>query len=386
MYVNTINTLKDMSDYTKNKYVIDKVSCENLQTDKTCKLNISEEQLSPNRTAIDSDDFEQAMLKDFTNLSQWQWSDFSNLHFKDNTQKIDNLVDTTKKYTKYINENFIGDNKQKYLDSLNGYVDFAKDIISSEISSNIGKFFSLNTNDISDIKNNISSLIDNKLNNITDTKKTTSLKDMNYQDLKILSAGIDSISKSFEDYYFSADGLNVSYLGMAKMKTDFLVEKTNLSDSIKTKLSDCVDNKITKEMDSIYKALEFMDKQRKAKGFLLQPMTDEESFSILEKSKDHVSKTYKKFVNVKFDKDFMNNLLNIIKDSNNKVSDDTDHYKKVDAKQEGKTNKSLSKSQNTITDKLACDWNNFISRVYTGDDKSQYYIPSSNHNIVNTFA
>lgn len=384
MYLNAINTLKDISHYTKNKYVADKISSENLQTDKTYKPNISEEQLSPNRTAISSDDIEQAMLKDFTNLSQW--SGFSNLYFQDNTQKIDNLADTAKKYTKYINENFSGDKKQNYLDSLNGYVDFAKGLVSSEISFNIGKFFNLNGNDTSDIKNNIDSIIDNKLNNIAGTKKTTSLKDMNYQDLKVLSAGIDSISKSFEDFYFSGDGLNVGYLGMAKMKTNFIVEKTNLSDSIKTKLSECVDNKITKEMDSIYKALEFMDKQRKAKGFLLKHITDEESFSILKKSKEHVSKTYKKFANVKFDKDFMNNLLNIIKDSNEKHSDDTDYYKKVDVKQGTGTSKSISKSQNDTTDKLACDWNNFIDKVYTGDDKSQYYIPSSNHNIVNIFA
>lgn len=384
MYLNAINTLKDISDYTKNKYITDKVSSENLQTDKTYKPNISEEQFSPNRTAINSDDIEQAMRKDFTNLSQW--SGFSNMYFQDNTQKIDNLVDTAKKYTKYINENFSGDKKQNYLDSLNGYVDFAKGLISSEISFNIGKFFDLNKNDISDIKNNIGSIIDNKLNNISDTKETTSLKDMNYHDLKSLSAGIDSISKSFEDFYFSADGLNVGSLGMAKMKTNFIVEKTNLSDSIKTKLSERVDNKITEQLDDICKAQEFMQKQRKAKGFLLEDITDEDSSSILKKLKEHVSKTYKKFVNVKFDKDFMNNLLNIMKDSNGQYSDDIDYYKKVDAKQGNGTSKSLPKSQNTSTDKLACDWNNFIDKVYTGDDKSQYYIPSSNHNIVNAFA
>lgn len=388
--MNGINSIKGISDYTIDKSVIDRVKSENLETNKTCKLNISEKQLLPNQSVTNLDDIEQAMLTDFTDLSRWSWSSFSTLYFKDNTQKIDNLVDTAKKYTKYINDNFNGDKKQTYLDSLNGYVNSARNLISSEISCNIGKFFDLDANDISDIKNNINSIIDNKLNNTTTKSKTTSLKDMNYQDLKILSAGIEGIGKSLMEDFYCSDGFNVAALGMAKMKTNFIVEKTNLSDNIKTKLSDYVDNKLTKELDSIYKALEFMQKQRevfaKEKGFSLEDITGENSFSRLEKLKGRASNTYKKFTNIKFDMNFMNNFLGIMKNINDQYSDDIDYYKKVDAKLGTGISKSIVESQKTINDKLTCDWNDFIDKVYIEDDKSQYYLPSSNHNIVYTFA
>ncbi|GLC31702.1 hypothetical protein [Clostridium omnivorum] len=52
---------------------------------------------------------------------------------------------------------------------INGYMSYAKDLISSEISYNIGRFFDLDNNDISGIKNNIDSIIYNRLNNITIT-------------------------------------------------------------------------------------------------------------------------------------------------------------------------------------------------------------------------
>lgn len=386
-----INTFKGISDYTTNKYVVDKVPSENIEIDKTEKIyeiNISENQLLPKKYPTNLDDIEQSMCTDFANLSQW--SDFTTLYFKDNTEKIDNIVDMSKKYTKYINDNFNGDKKQNYLDSLNGYVNFAKDIVSSEISFNIGKFFNLDKNDISDIKNNIDSIIDKKLKNTTIIDKTTSLKDMNYQDLKILNIGIEEISKSMiRDFYFS-DGLNVSALGMAKMKTNFIVERTNLSDKIKTKLSDCVDKKITEELDSIYKALDFSQRQRKVfakeKGVSLEEITGIDSSTRLEKLKERTSNTYKKFKNIKFDNNFMNNFLSIMKNINEQYLDDINYYKKVDAELGTGISKSISELQRTITDKLTCDWDNFIDKVYTEDEKSQYYLPSSSHNIVDTFA
>lgn len=388
--MNGINSIKGISDYTIDKSVIDRVKSENLEINKTCKLNTSEKQLLPNQSVTNSDDIEQTMLTDFTDLSRWSWSSYSTLYFKDNTQKIDNLVNTAKKYTKYINDNFNGDKKQTYLDSLNGYVNSAKDLISSEISCNIGKFFDLDANDISDIKNNINSIIDNKLNNTTTKSKTTSLKDMNYEDLKILSAGIESIGKNLMEDFYCSDGYNVASLGMAKMKTNFIVQKTNLSDNIKKKLSDCVDNKVNEDLDCIFKLQGFAQRLREVfareKGFSLEEITGVDSSSRLEQLKKRTSNTYKKFTNIEFNMNFMNSFLNIMEDINKQCSDDIDYYKKVDAKLGTGISKSIAESQKTINDKLTCDWNDFIDKMPIEDDKSQYYLPSSNHNIVYTFA
>ncbi|KAJ52461.1 hypothetical protein BD780_001096 [Clostridium tetanomorphum] len=388
--MNGISSFKDISNYTIDKSVIDRIKSENLQTEKTYTPNISKEQLLPNQAITNPDNVEQAMLKDFTELSRFSWSSFSPLYFKDNTQKIDTLVNATKKYTQYINDNFDGDKKQKYLDSLNKYVNLAKSSISDEISCNISKFFKLDINDTNDIKNNISSIIDNKLNNTTKTDKSTSLKDMNYEDLKILSAGIESIGKNLMEDFYCSDGYNVASLGMAKMKTNFIVQKTNLSDNIKKKLSDCVDNKVNKELDCIFKVQGFAQRQREVfareKGFLLEDITGVDSSSRLEQLKKRTSNTYKKFTNIEFNMNFMNSFLNIMKDINKQCSDDIDYYKKVDAKLGTGISKSISESQKTITDKLTCDWNDFIDKMYIEDDKSQYYLPSSNHNIVCTFA
>lgn len=371
-----------------NKYTIDKKLPENLEADKTYKLSKSEVKLHANSSFSNSDDFEQNMAADFTSVSKW--SGFSNLHFQDNTHKIDDLVDTANKYTKYINDNFTGDKKQDYLNSLNGYVDYAKDLISSEISFYIGRFFDSHNNDISDIKNNIDGIIDNRLNNIITSGEATSLKDMNYNDLKILSAGIDGISKSMLEDFYSSGGFDAASLGMAKMKTNFIVEKTNLSASLKTKLSSFVDKKIDKDLDDIYKSIDFMQMQRavfaREKGFSLDDITGVDSSNMAQKLKERSSNNYKKFATIKFDMNFMNSFLDIMKNIDEQNKEDINYYKKIDAKLGTGIAKSVSQKQKTFADNLTSDWNNFIDKVYTGPDKSQYYLPASNYNIVDTFA
>lgn len=390
--MNTISDFRSMNNYTATQLDVNKVLTQNPEAKKS---DITTEQLLANRNstedALYKDEVNQSMSADFSSLVGL--SGFSVLSISDNTPKIDTLVNMTQKYTKYINDNFDGDKKQNYLDSLSFYVNSTKESIASEISCNISKFFNLNAQDASDVKNNIGSIIDNKLNNITTPKKeATSFKDMNYDDLKILSAGIESISKSmYSDYYSSEDGTyQVASLGMAKMKANFIVAKTDLSTSIKTELSNCVDNKIIEEIGDISKKQEFVEKLRevfaKEKGFSLEDITGDNSTKILEKLKERTSNTYKKFKNVVFDKDFMNNVLGIMNDIKNQYSDDIDYYKKVDDKLGTGISKSLAESQSTITEKLNSDWNNFINKVYTGNDKSQYYLPSSNHNVVDSFA
>lgn len=386
--MNGINSLESMSSYTANSYVTNKIPSENLEAGKTYKPSSADTQLLPNISGPNSDYLKDSMLTDFTNLSKWSGN--SSMYSQDNTYKIDKLVDTAKKYTKYINDNFTGAKKQDYLNSLNGYMNYAKDLISSEISYNIGRFFDLDNNDISGIKNNIDSIIYNRLNNITTTGEATSLKDMNYKDLKILSAGIDGISKSLLQDFYSSSGYGVSTLGMAKMKTNFIVEKTNLSASLKTKLSSFVDNKIAKDLDSIYKSIEFTQMQREVfareRGYSLADITGVDSSSRVKYLKERTLDNYRKFANVKFDMNFMKSFLSIMKSVNKQYSEDIDYYKKIDAKLGSEIAKSISEKQRTITDDLSCDWNDFIDKVYTSEDKSQYYLPASNHNIVDAFA
>ncbi|ENK1243829.1 hypothetical protein AB2063_001986 [Clostridium botulinum] len=177
---------------------------------------------------------------------------------------------------------------------------------------------------------------------------------------------------------------------MAKMETNFIIEKTNLSTNIKKELSDCVDNKINESLNDIYKAFNVFQKLQnvfaKEKGFLLDDITGEDSLSRLKELQERNSNTYDKFKNIKFDKNFMNNFLNIMKNINKQYSDNIKYYKDIDYKLESKTSNHILELQKTINDRLTSDWNDFIDKIDIKDNKSKYYLPSNDHNIINNFA
>lgn len=354
MYLNTINTSNNTNIYIKNDSSLDTVISEN---PKLKKSDITEEQLLADRKAADifkTDSVKQSMCADFSSLVGI--SGYSNISICDNTPKIDALADMAQKYTKYINENFDGDKKQDYLNSLSSYVNSTKASIASEITSNISEFFKLSAKDADDVKSNINSIIDNRLNNTKSTKESTSLKDMNYDDLKTLNASIEGISKSLYNDFYSSENVDsrVGAMGMAEMKTSFIQEKTNLPSNIKIMISDRVNNEISKGIDEVCAYEKLSEHLKKVFNHENDDSYNNPNNDMIEKFRQRVLNTYKKFKDIKFDTDFMNNFINMM----NNYSDD-DH---------------------------TSDWDNFVDKVYEKKDRSKYYLPSTKHNIINSFA
>lgn len=114
--------------------------------------------------------------------------------------------------------------------------------------------------------------------------------------------------------------------------------------------------------------------------------TNDEKF--LENLKTRTSKMYKQFNSIKFNKYFMTSMLDLVQTINDQYSNDINHYKNVDNKLGTGISVSLSKAKNELLDNVNSSWNDFIDKVSAadGNDNSEYYLPSSSHNIVNTLA
>lgn len=360
--------------YLKDDYSVDKASSKNL---KVVDSETFEKQVIENRKTEDQDNIEQAMFKDFNDITK---SDMYNtVYHQDNTKTLDRLVDVAKSYNKYINDNFKGDEKDAYLKSLDSYINSAETMISGDTSSQIGKFLNLSKEETASLQSNINSIIDERISGKTNAAKSSS--DLDYSNLKTLGAGVASISKDLGlTVDSSADGNSfVASLGMAKVKADFIAEKTSLPDNIKKKLLTSVNDKVNEGINNINKFLETAEKIHavfaKEKGINLP--------SHMEILKERLSGTYNQFKNIKFDKNFRLGLLNILESINKQYSDDIDYYKKIDEKLGTKISESLKEKQASFAENITSDWNDFVDSINITEDKSQYYLPSSEHNIVN---
>lgn len=389
--MSSIDTSNNANYLIPSKYKIDKPDFTKLKSAKEADTSVDE--LFKNRAGTISD-CDSNMFKDlygfYNNLNV-----ASPMIYKDATKDLDAFVDAVKKHTEYINKNFQGDEKEKYLSALNSCVNNAKTGISSNIAFGLVNFLGLDKKDLTDITSTIDSIINDQINGVSSTKKVTSLKDMDYKSLKTLSAGIESISNDLSSTIFSGSGDVNSYisaLGLAKLKSNFLSEKTNLSSSIKKQLSDAVDLKVETGITDIINTQKFARHLRTVwaheKNMSLGDIEGINGDQFLENLKERTNKMYKDFSSIKFNKYFMNNMFDLVQLINKQYSKDINYYENVDNKLGTGISSSLSKSQKSLTDNINSSWNDFIRKVSAadGDDNSQYYLPSSSHNIVDLLA
>ena len=203
----------------------------------------SSKELSKNADPIKTDDFQEAMYQDLTGFPIY----YNKGCYQDNTGSLDSIISKAQKYKDYINNNFAGEDKKKYLNCLNEFTNDAAQIASSFIAGGIQNFFGLDQAKTQDISDNIVSIVTDKINVKVRAKQSTSLEDMDYDTLKTLSGGLAGIDKAFTYNMFCGfDDVNshAACLGLANMETNFLVQKTDLPDKIKEQLTKRVNKKV----------------------------------------------------------------------------------------------------------------------------------------------
>lgn len=387
MNVNSANNTR--SDFLTKDYTI-KNRPNN--TTSAIKSNITQNELLNERISHDNEtscDFVNNMYQDVIDIKNSSYNSVSD----DNIARIDTTVDKSKQYTEYINNNFQGKEKDDYLEVLSKAVSYSENEIADSVSKGFSEFLNLNEVDTKNISNNVISIISDKINGNISIDTIGSNLSMDYDGLKTLSSAIKGFSKNINVDIsvglFDVAGRTAS-LDLAMMKTNFIVEKTNLPDKLKMQLLTSVTDKVIEQnkntlinqtilinaQDII--ALERIGALRKFSG---KNNYNVESNNI----KNNIDNIYKEFNNIKFDKNhFKTQLLDLLKNINTSYSEQVNYNKDVDYQSGTNISMGIEKSQTTFSDKLSSDWNNFIDNTNIKDDKSTYYLPASNHAVIDT--
>lgn len=213
--------------------------------------------------------------------------------------------------------------------------------------------------------------------------------------LKAFISAIKGISKNINVDsvgLFDVAGRTAS-LGLAMMKTNFIVEITNLPDKLKMQLLTSVTDKVIEQNKNtlinqsiLINAQDIIALERIG---ALRKFSSKNNNNNVEYSntKINIDSIYKEFNDIKFDKNqFKTQLLDLLKDINTSYSEQINYYKDSDYHSGTNISKGIEKSQTTFSDKLTSDWDNFIDNTSINEDKSIYYLPASNHNVIDTVA
>lgn len=389
MNINTVNNTH--SDFLTTDYTVKNGPNNNVRA---IQSNITQDEFldtSISRNNEFGNNFVNKMYQDVVDFKNSSYNSFSG----DNIDRIDTTIYKSKKYTEYINNNFNGTEKDTYLAVLNKAVSYTENDIAENISKGFSEFLNLNNKDTINIKNNVISIISDKINgNVSENKDASDLS-MDYDGLKTLSSAIKGISKNINVEIsvglFDVAGRTAS-LGLAMMKTNFIVEKTNLPYKLKMQLLTSVTDKVIEQTkNTLINQTIFNDAQNiialERSGALNKFSSKNNDNVGYCNIKNDIDSIYKKFNNIKFNNiDFKSQLLDLLKNINTLYSQQVNYYKDADYQSGTHISKGIEKSQTTFSDKLTSDWDKFIDNTNINEDKSIYYLPASNHNAIATLA
>lgn len=270
---------------------------------------------------------------------------------------IDNIVKKERHYKNYINKNFHGTERKEYLKSLNENIDYAKDVIADSIVTKISCSLSCTTEELKDIKKDITSIIDNKIVGRNNSNKLTSIKDINYKDLKNIITGIDSINENSTSNSF----IN---LGYAAMKANFINEKTDLPASIKAKFLENVEN----QKNAILMKISLDEVFKRSMGREEYNKFDKMYFDRLKKT---TTQTYNNFSKLNFSKNFTENFIDELQRIENFYSKNKEYF-----------NNANYESEKVNYNNFASRWNNFINKIEISEEKSKYFLPSDENKLI----
>jgi len=369
------------------------------------KTNISTQELfnQPTKNRIGNQhgyDFEKSMKTDIIS-SKYGMNDLMvlnesgssieiNMHRSQTIDYIEKLVSKDNYYRNHIETNFSGIEKKSYLKSLNENINHVKEKISASISKVIGNEMNFNDKELEDFKISINSIISDRIKGINLSTKATSLKNLNYNDLKNIVSALKGIDRSTQSSYNTNEQL--SGIGLLAMKNKFIAAKTNLPDVVKTKFSDLITNRtqnLLKEKLHFLKLSHELDMcWNREEGIIVDEEAEELKLELFfKKIQKNFSELKDKTNNINFESNnFKINFIDIIENLKSLYLETTNEPNNTPEKSGIHTSSKHIESKNKILNALSSDWNMFLDSMSLSENKDNYYISPNNGNIIDHFA